>query len=131
WTHLAATYDGSVVALYVNGAQVATQFTTGPIASSGNALRIGSNSIWGEPFNGLIDEVRVYNQPLTAAQIRTDMNSSISVPDTIPPSAPGTLAATGGLGSASLTWGLATDNVGVANYNVYRSTTAGFTPSPA
>ena len=33
------------------------------------------------------------------------------------------------LGSAALSWGAATDNVGVSKYDVYRSTTSGFTPS--
>jgi len=131
WTHLAATYDGTVLTLYVNGQQVGTKLTSGPITTSNGALRIGGNTIWNEPFSGLIDEVRVYNQPLTQSQILTDMNSSISVPDTSPPSAPGTLTATGGLGSASLNWGAATDNVGLSNYNVYRSTTQGFTASSA
>lgn len=51
--------------------------------------------------------------------------------DTVAPSAPGTLTATGSLGSASLAWGAATDNVAVDHYEVYRSTTSGFTPSLA
>ncbi len=34
-------------------------------------------------------------------------------------------------GQVSLSWGAATDNVGVVRYNVHRSTTAGFTPTPA
>ena len=34
-------------------------------------LKIGGNAIWGEWFNGLIDEVRIYNRALTAAQIGT------------------------------------------------------------
>ena len=49
--------------------------------------------------------------------------------DDAAPSAPGSLSATGTLGGASLTWTAATDDVGVAHYNVYRSTTGGFTPS--
>ena len=57
------------------------------------------------------------------------MNASISAPDATAPSAPGTLAATSGLGQVSLGWGAATDNVGVASYNVHRGTTAGFAPS--
>jgi hypothetical protein len=53
-------------------------------------------------------------------------------PDTQPPSAPGTLtASSGGPGTASLTWGAATDNVGVTGYTVYRSVNSGFTPGPA
>ena len=44
----------------------------------------------------------------------------------------GHLDATGGLGgSRRLSWGAATDNVGVAKYDVYRSTTSGFTPTVA
>jgi hypothetical protein len=51
--------------------------------------------------------------------------------DTVPPSAPGTATATGGVGAISISWGTATDNVGVDHYEVYRSTTTGFTPSVA
>jgi hypothetical protein len=50
--------------------------------------------------------------------------------DATAPSAPGTLSATGGTGSASLAWGPATDNVGVTGYAVYRSTASGFVPGP-
>jgi hypothetical protein len=49
--------------------------------------------------------------------------------DTVAPTAPGVLTATGGTGSASLAWGAATDNVGVDHYEVYRSTSSGFTPT--
>ena len=48
--------------------------------------------------------------------------------DVTPPGSPGTLQATGALGSASLSWSAATDNVGVVRYNVHRSTVAGFVP---
>ena len=51
WTHLAATYDGSVLALYVNGVQNATLLTTGAIVTSTGALRIGDNTIWGEHYS--------------------------------------------------------------------------------
>ena len=32
------------------------------MATSTNPLRIGGNAVWGEYFNGLIDEVRIYNR---------------------------------------------------------------------
>ena len=48
-----------------------------------------------------------------------------------PPTAPGSLSASGGVGSASLSWTAASDAVGVVRYNVHRGTTAGFTPSLA
>ena len=47
------------------------------------------------------------------------------------PAHPTNLAATGGAGQASLTWTAATDNVAVTRYNLHRSTSSGFTPTPA
>ena len=57
--------------------------------------------------------------------------ASATVGDTQAPSAPGTLSAVGSVGKATLSWGSATDNVGVARYNVHRASSAGFTPSLA
>jgi hypothetical protein len=78
WSHLAATYDGSLLRLYVNGAQVAQQPVTGPIRTDGGALRIGGNGLLNQVFSGQIDEVRIYSRALTAAQIQTDMTTPVS-----------------------------------------------------
>ncbi|MCA9602887.1 MAG: hypothetical protein KC417_12715, partial [Myxococcales bacterium] len=56
--------------------------------------------------------------------------SGVSADDTTAPGAPGTLSATGGVRQISLSWGAASDNVGVVGYNVYRSSTAGFIAGP-
>jgi hypothetical protein len=77
WTHLAVSYDGGALRLYVNGVLAATKSLAGAIAASTGALRIGGNSVWGEYFSGLIDEVRVYNRALTASEIQTDMTTAI------------------------------------------------------
>ena len=82
WSHLATTYDGSNIRIYLNGALVRTVAATGNMAASTGALRIGGNSIWGEYFAGLIDEAHVYNRALSAAEVTTDMNISA------PPSGP-------------------------------------------
>jgi fibronectin type 3 domain-containing protein len=55
--------------------------------------------------------------------------TGLGIADTVAPTAPTNLTATGAVGSASLAWSAATDDVGVTQYNVYRSTTSGFTPS--
>ena len=78
WTHLAASYDGGIVRLFVNGVQVGTHAASGPLPNSTGVLRIGGNNVWGEWFSGLIDEVRVYNRALTTAEIQTDMNTAIT-----------------------------------------------------
>ena len=41
-------------------------------------LRIGGNNIWGEWFSGLIDEVRIYERALTAAEIQTDSTRAVA-----------------------------------------------------
>jgi glucose/arabinose dehydrogenase len=77
WSHLAMTWDGLTRRLYVNGTQVASGALTGTAALSASPLRIGGNSIWGEWFAGLIDEVRIYNRALSAAEIATDRDTAI------------------------------------------------------
>ena len=77
WTHLTATFDGTTLRLYVNGALVQSKAVSGSIVASAGALKIGGNSIWGEWFSGYIDEVRIYNRALTAAEIVNDMNAAI------------------------------------------------------
>jgi hypothetical protein len=89
WTHLTATYDGATQRLYVGGAQVSSRAQTGALSASNGALRIGGNSVWGEWFEGSIDEVRVYNRALSAAEIQSDMSTPVgSVGDTSPPPPP-------------------------------------------
>ena len=77
WSHLAVTFDGSVVRLFVNGALVGSVGFVGSVPGSSGPLRLGGNSVWGEWFAGLIDEVRVYNRALTQAEIQTDMQTPL------------------------------------------------------
>jgi len=77
WTHLAFTYDGATMRLYVNGTQVASKAVTGAIQTSTNPLWIGGNNPYGEYFQGVIDEPRVYNRALTPTDIQTIMNNAL------------------------------------------------------
>ena len=73
WTFLAATYDGANCACSSTGRRSASLPRTGTILTSANPLQIGGDSIYGQFFQGMIDEVRVYNVALTPAQIQADM----------------------------------------------------------
>ncbi|MGB7218885.1 MAG: LamG-like jellyroll fold domain-containing protein, partial [Vicinamibacterales bacterium] len=122
WTHLAGTFDGATVRLYVNGVQVASQAQTTPLTTSTGTLQIGGSG-YGEYFNGWIDELRVYNRARTALEIQQDMLTAVgnTGPDTTPPSAPTVLTATpGATGQLQLSWGASFDNVGVISYAVER-----------
>ncbi len=122
WSHLALTYDGTNLRLFVNGAQAALTVTSGNIATSTGLLKIGGNGIWGEPFQGVIDEVRIYNRALSEAELVADMNTSVGVPDTVPPTAPTAFQTTSSTAtSISTSWTASTDNVGVAGYRLFRN----------
>jgi hypothetical protein len=73
WSHLAATYDRTTLRLYVNGTQVGSKQQANPIQTSTGSLTFGGDAIYGQFFAGRIDEVRVYNRALTAAEIQADM----------------------------------------------------------
>jgi hypothetical protein len=77
WTHLAMTYDGAFVRLYNNGAEIRRVAISGPLDVSGGTLRIGGSTLLGQYFKGLIDEVRIYNRALSAAEIQQDMTTAI------------------------------------------------------
>ena len=132
WQYVAATFDGSTARFYLDGTEVANRSVTSGVGSSNN-WRIGA---YGTPagnfFDGLIDNVRIYNRSLSAGEVQTDMGQPVtSSLDTSLPSAPGTLTSAGGVGQVGLSWGASTDNVGVVRYDVYRGTTAGFAPTAA
>lgn len=72
WHYLVATYDGEFFRLYVNGDQVASTPVSGELIDNTGALGIGSQpsntSSW--TFNGVIDNVRIYNRALSAGDIK-------------------------------------------------------------
>ncbi|CRK59608.1 Cytochrome c551/c552 [Alloactinosynnema sp. L-07] len=130
WSHLAMTYDGTTMRLYVNGTQVATAPQTAAALTSASPLRLGGNTIWSEWFSGQLDNIRIHSRALSAAEIVVDRDTAISG-DTTAPTAPTGLTAAGSLGTATLSWTASTDNVAVTGYDIHRATTAGFTPSAA
>ncbi len=74
WHHLAATYDGANMRIYVNGVLSATQAQTGAIATNTNVLALGNQPGYSEYFGGSVDEVRIWNIARTGAQILADKN---------------------------------------------------------
>jgi hypothetical protein len=73
WSHLAMTYDGAAVRLFIDGDQVASRPTNGRIRETADPLWIGGSHPYGEYFHGLIDEVRVYDHALDRQRLRSEM----------------------------------------------------------
>src|SRR5882672_2189475 len=90
WTYITVVRNGPAISFYVNGNLDATfgaAADANPFRSGINTLRIGGQNrgAASRVLNGMIDEVRMYNQALTPAQIQGDMNALIGTP-TFPPS---------------------------------------------
>lgn len=71
WQHVAATYDGTAMKIYVSGNEVASQAASGPIADTSEPVVIGRNVVIPSfAWDGLIDEVSLYNRALSQAEIQ-------------------------------------------------------------
>jgi hypothetical protein len=82
WHHVAATYDGTLKTLYVDGVWIGNEFKTGNIMFTGFGHYIGSRAGINEFFKGEIDEVRYWNYARNACDINTFKN--IEIPTTDP-----------------------------------------------
>jgi hypothetical protein len=77
WTHVAGSYDGSFIRIYINGQLNAQKAYTGGIFSGTDALGIGgvvggaAVGAVGSPFGGRIDEAVIYDRALSGAEIIT------------------------------------------------------------
>jgi hypothetical protein len=73
WYHVAATYDGSIAKIYVNGVERGSApYPYGIVYASSPTipLKIGNRAFVGfDAFNGTIDEVRVLNKSLSAQEV--------------------------------------------------------------
>jgi len=78
WSHLALTYDGEDIRLYVNGKLAEVETAVLPKNASSD-LRIGGNELWHEYFDGKIDDVRIYDRALDVAELNETMNASLPI----------------------------------------------------
>ena len=82
FTHVAGTYDGTTMRLYVNGVLDSSATTTlGPLQITSTPLIIGSsqrNGVEQTFFQGLVDEVEIFNRALSADEILAIYNAGSS-----------------------------------------------------
>jgi hypothetical protein len=137
--HVVSTKSATTMALWVDGAMVASNAVTANQSYTGY-WRFGEDAFTGwsgapssKYLNGTLDELAVYTGVLAASRIQAHYNGGVptSGQDVAAPTAPA--AVTVGLTGADvgLTWRASLDNVGVTGYEVHRSTTSGFAPSPS
>jgi len=84
WTHVAGTYDGAALRIYLNGApDTASTPLSGPISyGTSKALTIGIDTIYDssavEAWNGLLDELRISSVARSADWIATQYHNQSS-----------------------------------------------------
>jgi hypothetical protein len=72
WTHVAGTYDGTTIRIFMDGAQVAEAAMTGDLAVNARPFTIGrtdGGSVGANYWNGSIDELSVYDRALAADEV--------------------------------------------------------------
>jgi hypothetical protein len=70
WIHCAASYDGVNMRLFMNGVDVGSAPKTGALDTNAAEIWIGSNPLTVyAPFRGIIDDVRIYNTAMDAADV--------------------------------------------------------------
>lgn len=84
WEHWAATYDGSSLKVYKNGVEVSSASTSGSPGNSGD-LYIGYDYNSGDAveryFNGMADDIRIYDRALAVSEIKILTNTKTCLPN--------------------------------------------------
>lgn len=86
WYHIVHTADATTERVYVNGVEVATASSDWTpekdhIADPGRYLNIGTANYGTEPFKGVIDEIRIHDNVLSAEDVLTSYQNGPAVPE--------------------------------------------------
>ena len=73
WAHMCFTYNGSVLILYKDGEEVARVNTSGQLQQNNLSLSIGCRLDYDQNFNGIIDDVRLFNRELSSEEVQQIM----------------------------------------------------------
>lgn len=126
WVHLVATYDGSTRKIFANGVERTSGAFTGNIQTGTQRVVIGDNEPTGSrPWNGKIDDVRVYDRALTQNEIGElyllipEGAPEPPEPDTTPPTDPTLVDSSSTYNSTSFSWTASVDENAVT-YIIFR-----------
>jgi len=118
-------------ALSWTAAKTASWLSVGPSSGPGPATATVSVTTSGLAAGTYDDTITVTATGAQSSPQSIPVQLTLTAPDTTPPSAPTALATSASGNTVALSWTPSTDNVGVLRYDVFRSTTSGFTPSSA
>ena len=73
WQHIAATFDGAIMRVFLDGEQIGELAASGSIIEIFHPVRLGGNPDQSIDFDGAIDDVKVFDQALTTDEIQRAM----------------------------------------------------------
>lgn len=77
WHHIACTYDGTMISLYVNGQPVASQVHPGSVSNAA-MVELGGSTFFATHFTGVIDEVCLWHEVRSPGDIELDYQGMVS-----------------------------------------------------
>jgi hypothetical protein len=72
WVHLAVTFEGTTVKYYKNGVLADTKTQISVPNTGTTVIAIGGGSYYGSMFNGILDEVKIFNKALNEGEIKEE-----------------------------------------------------------
>jgi hypothetical protein len=78
WYHVVGSLKDNVLKIYIDGVKKAEYNTTAGFEPEAYQIEIANSIRWGDPFNGSIDEVKVYPYALSLEQISAHYQSEIN-----------------------------------------------------
>ncbi|WP_113923014.1 LamG-like jellyroll fold domain-containing protein [Cognataquiflexum aquatile] len=94
WMHIAATFNGTTSAIYINGQLDATA-NYAPITIGANTAGLQIGAYLGiHRWNGALDDIRLYGRALTLTEVQTVYSGEVAVPQV--PSVPSLLSPSNG-----------------------------------
>ena len=77
WTHVAYSYDGSLVRGYLDGVEMLSTPDMSSIEQRHNSLRLGVDGAYQQFFNGMLDDLRIYGRALTQSEVVSAMQTPV------------------------------------------------------
>jgi len=118
WYHVAVTYDGATLKLYVNGALDGQLAASGPILTFPEPVRIGGgvdNGCQAYNLNGLLDEPTIYNRALSSNEIAAIYKAGSAGKCTAPAETVLSMVATNAMSGTTVTMPICMNALGVEN----------------
>jgi hypothetical protein len=77
WTHVAYTYDGTMVRGYLDGVERLATSDAASLQRRGTSFRLGVDGAYQQFLNGSVDDLRIYSRALTPAEVRSAMQTPV------------------------------------------------------